>query len=603
MASFFSKIGGRIFLTFSSLLLLLTILYGGLASHYGKQLILENGASEMRVLAAVLSQLIQRQFSSLQSTLEEVADDELVVSSLEYQLVDKLELVPLLQTALKKSPIFDDLIVFDHRGRCVASTDDAWYGIRGKGSAFFEEGLREFNFPPIYGSDSAGKVQLASAPIYDADDRVIGVLVASLRLNEVYELMDEKIGLSENKDAFLLDEDLRFITPGRIGPQELVESHLASTALKSHVYDETWVGEYLNYQGVKVMGTALKIPGYSWYVVVERKYDIIVSRVRDIQHTILISALGLLLLFFVASFLVSRSITKPLNHLIESTRQIALGHLDRPVMTLNGIEELEFLAAEFEKMRSRVAMSQESLRERLQMSEAMRIESDRLAAIGVMASGLAHEIRNPLNAMSLLLSRLKFQVNADVKDKVIEDLFGEISRLDRLVKSILDYAKPLELLREVIDIRVVLKDTVNLFEEILIKEDISWELHVPEEPLLVEGDQDRLKQCFVNLIKNAIEASHKDEARIRIECKYGGDSIRIEVTDHGLGISSNERTKLFSPFFTTKPTGTGLGLSEVKKIILAHGGRVEVMEDELVQQGAGSKVTTFRIELPAAFGC
>lgn len=575
----FHRLGGRILGTFAALLLLLSLIYGGLASHFSRKMILQSSSDEMRVLAIVLSQLIQKQFSFLENNLETIQEGESVIRALEYGGKDAEALSTYLLDQRTRYPIFEDLMIYSKEGHCIGSTDPDWFKIRGKSYAFFKKGLEEFNFPTIYGTESAGKVQLVSAPILDSSQDVIGVIVAIIRLNAVYDLMSEKIGLTENRDAFLLDEDLRFITPAKDGPEELAKSHLASTTLRERLRDDSWVGEYLNYEGVKVLGTALKIPGYSWYVVVERRYEGVVQQVRAIQSFVFIVSMGLLLIFVVASLLISRSVTQPLLQLVKSTRAIGAGHLNEPIEMRSQIEEVDFLAVEFERMRRKVAQAQVRLKERLEESEAARIESERLAAIGTLASGLAHEIRNPLNAMSLLLSRLESKLNgADGKD-IVKDVFGEVARLDRLVNSILDYARPVLLDRKEIDVRSLVNSCLEFYDPLLTEKNVEATFNVRGSQATIYGDEDKLKQCLINGIQNAIEAMPTG-GKLMITCDTEGSFVVLDIADTGSGFTVDSRKKLFSPFFTTKPSGSGLGLSNVQKIISAHGGSVGILNGD-----------------------
>ena len=594
----FKRLGGRIFITFAMSLMLLAMFFGGLSAHFGRQMVIHSSSNELRVLSVVLSQLIQKQFSSLEANLDTVTENSLVLGSIEYGGRTRKDLEAYLQDQKTRLPFFEDIMIYGLDGKCIGATDPDWYKIDGKGYRFFKEGLEEFGFPSIYGTDSAGKVQLASSPITNGKSHVVGVVVAIIRLNAVYELMDQKIGLSETTDAFLVDEDLRFITPGKAGPSELVESHLVSTALKEHVREEYWVGEYNNYNGDKVLGTALKIPGYSWYIVVERKYGDVVRRITAMQQVVLLVTIGLGVIFVITSLLLSRSITQPILQLVESARGMGEGNLHIPVTIPRQIEEVEFLGAEFERMRRRLAQSQDLLKERLEVSEALRVESERLAAIGTLASSLAHEIRNPLNAMNLLLSRLDTMAQEEQRRTVIHSIFGEIGRLDRLVNSILDYAKPLQLDRTSVDLILLVESVVGLYRPLLNERKVFLILDFDAKSLVISLDQDRIRQCLVNLIQNALDAM-PDGGRLTIAVRSFDEYARIEIADSGSGIPVELHRKLFSLFFTTKQTGTGLGLSNVQKIVMGHGGSIDVISDPAkAALGEAPAGTRFVVILP-----
>jgi signal transduction histidine kinase len=592
-----NRLSGRIFLTFAVALILLSILFGFFTSYFGGQLVVRSSANELRILSVVLSDLIQNQFVNLESNLEEIVNNEELLSRVESGASNKTWIENYLRNAAANHPHLTDLMIYDLNGNCLGATDSDWYKIRGNSESFFKDGIETFSFPPIYGTESLGRVQLASAPIMH-DDNVIGVVVTIIELKDIYMLMDQKIGLTETTDAFLLDEDLRFITAGKSENKGLVESHLVSTTLASHLKDEFWVGEYIGSNGKKVLGTALKIPGYSWYVVVERNYDDVVSQLTSLQRAVLFVTVGLLCVFIVASLALSRSITRPLNNLVQSARQIAAGKYSEPVVVDKDIEEVAFIGAELERMRRRVASSQERLKERLSESEQLRIESERLAAIGSLAASLAHEIRNPLNAMSLLLSRLHYSAKDDTRKLIMDDLFGEIGRLDRLVSSILDYARPVHLDRRQVDVQAVLTSVADLYRSLAEAKGVTLRVSGGA-AIEAKVDPDRIKQCVVNLIKNSLDAMELGGA-IDLTCRRNRDDVIIEVSDNGPGIPLDIQPKLFTPFFTTKENGTGLGLSAVHKIIASHGGRIDVASHSINSLNeVSSSGAKFVISIPA----
>ncbi len=583
-------------MTFAVLLIAISILFGFFTSHFGAQLVVRSSANELRVLSVVLSELIQGQFSHLEDALDEISEDEELLAHLTESAPDKSWMEKNLKSAVESNRQLTDLMVYNLDGKCIGATDPDWYKIRGKTWKFFQSGLEGFNFPSIYGTETMGRVQLVSAPIIKNDD-VVGVMVAILDLKDIYELMDQKIGLSENTDAFLLDADLRFITTGRSGEKGLIESHLASTTLVSHVKDEFWVGQYDDSDGEKVLGTALKIGGYSWYVVVERDYSNVLGQITSLNRAVILTTLGLLVLFIIATLGLTRSITRPLLQLVHSTRKIAAGQYAEPVSVSQEIEEVAFIAAELERMRRRVAISQDRLKERLTESEQLRVESERLAAIGSLAASLAHEIRNPLNAMSLLLSRLQYSANEDTRKLLVGDLFGEIGRLDRLVSSILDYARPVQVVRRSLDIRTLMVSVADLYRSLADKKGCHVSMaQVPD--IVIQADPDRLKQCLVNLVKNSLDAMEQG-GEVQLSAEDRGDEVILEVSDNGPGIPEDLQPNLFTPFFTTKENGTGLGLSAVHKIVSAHGGRIQVISHpEKARSGLSAPGARFILSIP-----
>jgi two-component system sensor histidine kinase HydH len=168
---------------------------------------------------------------------------------------------------------------------------------------------------------------------------------------------------------------------------------------------------------------------------------------------------------------------------------------------------------------------------------------------------------------------------------------NEIGRLDRLVSDILDYARPVQLQREKFDINDFLKKLAEFYKGIFDEKKVTVKMDLPGGKILVDGDKDKLRQAFVNLIQNAIEAMPTGGS-LSLKVEKQQAMIFCQVRDTGIGISESALRRLFDLFFTTKERGTGLGLSNVRKIIDAHGGRIEI--DSYPQKG-----TKVNLWLPA----
>jgi PAS domain S-box-containing protein len=226
----------------------------------------------------------------------------------------------------------------------------------------------------------------------------------------------------------------------------------------------------------------------------------------------------------------------------------------------------------------------------------LRTEVDRrekLATLGSFARVLAHEIKNPLNAMQLSLVLLERQVNKPkevLKEKVIDAiqiLKEEIKRLDNLVEEYLLLGKGHILTKRKFPIGELFEGTENLLRNILISNNVHFETKI--DPLIeINADLDKLKQVFINLIKNAIEAMPYG-GMVKIESKVADSVLTLSVIDNGMGIPDTKR--VFEPFYTTKATGTGLGLPIVREILNHHGGELQIDS----QPGSGS---TIRVILP-----
>jgi len=226
-------------------------------------------------------------------------------------------------------------------------------------------------------------------------------------------------------------------------------------------------------------------------------------------------------------------------------------------------------------------------------------ERDRLAALGEMAAGLAHEIRNPLGAIKGAAQCLDPKtVPADDRE-FIEVIVEEVNRLNGVVTAFLDYARPLKQSFGPTDVNEVVTRTLRLIQNdlpsnVTLREDLAADL------ARVDGDAEQLKQVLINLVQNAAQALGNSAGKIVITTlkpeRFGDfrqpDSIEIHVTDSGPGIPTDQQLNIFVPFFTTKQKGTGLGLAICQRIVKSHGGTVAVQS----KLGDGA---TFIIKLPS----
>jgi len=568
------RIGWRIFTLFGLLLVGVALLFSVTGLKFADETIRANAENELRIMSINLSRQVQRQLNHIEETLDSLENHGFLLEELRRSEPNKTEIEEFLQNRLTSLALFEELAVYNRNGTCVGATDPSWYDIPGKQQAFFISGLRQFNFSDIYTSDE-GKIQLVSTPISNGTITK-GVLVGQVNMSWIYDVMDQQLGVLPNTDAFLIDSALRFITPGKTGIDRLLESHLIATPLIKHLNQEFWVGQYPNFNGSQVLGTVSKIPNRRWYVVVERDLVEVTRPIKSAAKVILAATVVLIGLLILLTYLLTRSITRPLMTLVDGAQRVATGDFAQPFTIPEGIDEVAFLASEFDKMRSKVAAFQERILERLEESERKLIDSERLAAIGTLASSLAHEIRNPLNAMSLLLSRLELAKSSDaVRVQVTKDLRGEIGRLDRLVSSILDYARPLNLQLQTTDLGALVKNTVELYRGVFEGKQIRCDVIVSPKQLKLNLDPDRVKQALVNLIQNAVEAMSIN-GRLTVDVQADGNAAKVILRDDGIGLPSHPAGRLFDLFFTTKEKGTGLGLSTVKKIMDAHRGEVAI---------------------------
>jgi len=235
-------------------------------------------------------------------------------------------------------------------------------------------------------------------------------------------------------------------------------------------------------------------------------------------------------------------------------------------------------------------------------SERTLRRSESLAAVGQATTQVAHEIRNPLGSIRLGVSMLRDSVTDQDALNTIELVERGIKHLNKLVVDVTQFSRRKKLERTQVDLNDALERSIDLVSERIRDKNTSVEKQFSEQALIGTWDADQLKQVFVNVIANAVDAS-LDNASVRIATEQLGlDGLdgqphtkkhyaRITIEDHGKGMDKVTRDKIFEPFYTTKKRGTGLGLAIVKQIVEQHDGRISVKSEV----GKGSK---FIIDLP-----
>jgi PAS domain S-box-containing protein len=245
-----------------------------------------------------------------------------------------------------------------------------------------------------------------------------------------------------------------------------------------------------------------------------------------------------------------------------------------------------------EKMGAMVTLrdldSIESINTQLQVSE-------RLAALGKITAGVAHEVKNPLNSMRLWLENLKESLPSDAdanSHQAVQVLDKEIDRLDAVVKRFLDFTRPMQVKLEQTQLSQLLKEVLEVARPQLQKANVEMKQSLPADVPEVFVDRDLLKQAVLNLVLNAVDAM-PNGGQIRLELTRRGEMAEITVGDTGKGIAPENRQKIFQLFFTTRPGGSGIGLASTFRIVQLHNGSIDFTSEV----GRG---TTFRIELPLA---
>lgn len=335
------------------------------------------------------------------------------------------------------------------------------------------------------------------------------------------------------------------------------------------------------------------------------------QRANVYSQMITTGVISVALLTFLLSLLVTRFVNRPIDKLLAATKKAADGNLDQTV-SIRTHDELGELSESFNNMIAELKHSRDAIEgwtqtlehrvqertQELQQVQDQLIHAGKMAALGELAAGVAHEINNPLTGVltfsSLLLKKVD-ETHPWRKD--LETIVQQTSRCRNIVKGLLDFARQRKPDKRQWDIHNLLDRTIGLvekqaaFQSIQIVKDFRTDFPT----LFVDGDQ--IQQVFMNIILNAGDAMAKKGGTLTIKTEARDGVAEIAFSDTGPGISKEHLSKLFDPFFTTKETGkgTGLGLAISYGIIQSHSGDIKVESDE-------GKGATFRIRLPIGSG-
>jgi signal transduction histidine kinase len=309
------------------------------------------------------------------------------------------------------------------------------------------------------------------------------------------------------------------------------------------------------------------------------------NHLRRVLSMVLAFALGIILCLVLA-----KSYTAPIKNIAQASKRIADGYLVKIEETRRN-DEIGVLVRSFNDMVVKLKERRE-LEERLQKSEE-------LSRVGQLASGIAHEVRNPLNFLSLSIGHIKSKISdEDIKDRdeiltLLDNLTGEIYKVNELINNFLLLGKPIILNREWVSTESLMADVLYILEE-RVRDGIEIKVIHEGNGKPVYCDRSYMRMCLTNLVLNSIQAI-EDKGEIVVEFRHSDALSQISVRDSGKGIRPEEMNKIFEPYYSTKTFGVGLGLTITKRLVEEHGGKISISSEV----GKGT-VTT--IEVPVHEG-
>ena len=451
--------------------------------------------------------------------------------------------------------------------------------------------------------ETSGMMLKAVAPIFDQSGEFIGILYGGNLINQNYAIVDKIKDIVyhgekyRNKDigtATIFQGDLRVSTNVKMASGE----RATGTRVSSEVYDQVLV------KGTWWIDRAFV--ANDWYITAYEPIrningDIIgilyvgmsEDKFVDLKNRTLLIFLGITLIgitvAMLVSYLLATGIVKPLKRLVHGSQQLAKGDLNYRVK-LKSKDEIGELGETFNYMASSLKERDDQIK---QFAQREIMKSQRLASLGQLAAGVAHELNNPLGAI-LIYSNLLLE-EIDGKSPVrnnLEKIVQETNRCTEIVKGLLQFARKTEARVEPSNVNELLKDVFSIVEKQALFQNITITKHISPKLPTIMADKGQIRQVFMNIILNAAEALNgKGDVTVATRLASADHFIEIEFSDNGPGIPPEDLDRVFEPFYSTKEKGTGLGLSISYGIIERHKGSIFVKS----QVGKG---TTFVIRLP-----
>ena len=474
------------------------------------------------------------------------------------------------------------------------------------------------------GEESPGMALMAAAPAGGSSAGAAGALYGGILLNGNFGIVDRVWELLFRGDRFrdvdsgsvtIFEHDTRISTNVRTvtgeravrthAPDEVREAVLKRGELwrgRAFVVKDWYISEYApirNYAG--------EVIGMISVGVLENTYTGIRNRV--ILSFFGIATSGFLLILGITYYII-RNITRPIGELVAATHNIIAGRFDQEVRS-DSPGEIALLAESFNAMLKSLRQMkadleewgrtlEEKVKQRTEELVAMQArvaQSERLASLGMLAAGVAHEVNNPLGGILALTSLTVEDMPPDDSNREnLEEVIRQTERCRDIVKGLLEFSRQSKGNTEPIDLNKVLQDTLSLVE----KQSQFFNINVvrrldPELPGVM-ADRSQFQQVFINILMNAVQAMN-ERGTIHIVTRHdsSANSVEVAISDTGQGIPPEEIDRIFDPFFTTKESGhgTGLGLSIAYGIVTTHRGTISV------QSGLG-KGSTFTIRMPVA---
>ncbi len=570
------------------------------------QLIEKIVTGQLENVAAEKQQLLERWIVERKADLEVIAASSIVGS------MDPEAIAPYLQLIRDQYRVYRRIVIADLAGKSVydsvSGTPADW-----QQEPWFRQVVdgQRYMSPVRLESEVRQSVFDLAAPVSNRDGQTLGVVCATVSTAGILGGVLQ-VSLGETGECYLVDETGTFLA--HKDPARILRDNIAQSESFANVFrQERPLPIYRDYRSIRVLGASLAMPEINWFVVVEQDEKEAFAPAyelrRNIYWAIALTSAGAVGVSLVLAY----SISAPIRSLSEAAHALAHGDFETHLLPRRR-GEIGTLLAAFEnmaaqlhqrhsKLETQVGRTEAELQatdDRLQETIRAAARSEHLAALGRLASGVAHEIRTPLASLKLYLQSVQEEITISPEFNEDFDIaMREVERIENTINHFLQFARPQQPVLGNVDLVQLVDEAMVVVRPRANHQDVAVQMHVAPDLCDISGDKRLLGEALVNILVNALDEM-PGGGRLAIRIKNAGNPgtnmpgswAAIEVTDSGPGIPEPDIEKLFEPFYTTKASGSGLGLAIVRGTVQQHGGILRIRSTP----GHG---TTFTILLPA----
>ena len=472
----------------------------------------------------------------------------------------------------------DEIHIINFEGKVLLSSEDEYLGKDFLNSPIFKN-AHYGNTINVVLEDNEDFVLYISGPIR-LDNTFLGIIAIETNIDLLTKITQEQLSFNNLGELIIATKNdngnAQIITPllkADYTKTIIPKGNLLDPITHSLMQHQTTFSDSVDYAGNDVLSATRYIEETGWGLTVIFDKQAALAPLLQIQVTIILSGIIVVMVAIIASLIIANSISRPIQKLQLATKEIAKGKLAEKI-EISGSDEIKDLASDINKMQISLKQAQNNL-----------IKNERFSAIGELSSRLAHDIRNPISVIKLAIELWK-KSHQDMTEKElqsVEMIDKASSKIKYMIENVLDFVRSRAPKYEEASLQKILQ---NAKKSIHTPEKIK--LFLPTNDVLINCDPNQIEVVLENIISNSIQAIGDGSGTVTITFYEENENVLILIQDSGGGIPKDIISKIFDPLFTTKKDGTGLGLASCKSIIESHEGNLSVSNNP----------TTFRITLP-----